>query len=133
MNPCTSKSLTPVSLTPVLKKKRVSHTVSFKIDVCDYFTTYANASVAGCSRFFHITQKQVRYFRKNEAFYRAIKNRRLRRNCIRPEQVRLRAKYSDQEKAVFTWFLTRRHEGMRIINDFLIILKHHQFKNIFIH
>lgn len=127
MNPCTSKSLTPV-----VKKKRISHTVSFKIDVCDYFTTYANATVAGCSRFFHITQKQVRYFRKREVFYRAIKNRRNRRNCIRPEQVRLRAQYSDQESAVFTWFLMRRHEGLSTIDVFFYFLKHHHFKIILI-
>jgi len=50
MKPCTSKSLTPVSVTPVLKK-RVSHTVSFKIDVCDYFTPCA----ISLDELFHLT------------------------------------------------------------------------------
>ena len=91
--------------------RRISHTIAFKLDVCSYFTTVPNATVTGASRFFNITRKQVRYFRKNEENYRAMNTRRQRRNVIRPDQIRMRAMYPEQEAKVFNWFCGSRLDG----------------------
>jgi hypothetical protein len=71
------------------RKTRTTHSISFKIDVCEYWRRIPNPTVAGCARHYAITEKQVRYFRRNEELYRSIKNRRMRRTAIRPEQIRM--------------------------------------------
>ena len=95
-------------------KRRVTHTVSFKLDVCNYFINVPNATVTGAARFFNITRKQVRYFRKNVDSYRLLSNRRLKRNGIRADKIRTRAKYAEEEGRVFKWFMESRSEGKSI-------------------
>jgi hypothetical protein len=120
--PCTSASacaLTPLNAmndnpADPRRKTRTTHSISFKIDVCEYWRRIPNPTIAGCARHYAITEKQVRYFRRNEEFYRSVKNRRMRRTAIRPEQIRMRAKYSDQEQRVFAWFLESRAQGKNI-------------------
>ena len=97
------------------RPKRVTHTISFKLDVCQYLRQVPGATVAGCARHFHIREKQVRYFRKREDSYRSIRCRRERRNFMRPEQIRMRAMYADQEHNVFNWFLQSRADGKNIL------------------
>ena len=92
-------------------RRRESYTVSFKLDVCRYFRDFPNATVSGCARNFGLTNKQVRYFRRNEEAYRNMSTRRQRRNIIRPERVKLRAKYPDQERNVFQHFVDQRQQG----------------------
>ena len=99
---------------------RVSHTVSFKLDVCNYFEIVPNATIAGAARFYNISRKQVRYFRKHEENYRSMSTRRSRRNVIRPDQVRMRAKYSDEEGRVYKWFIETRSQGTSIRFEILL-------------
>jgi hypothetical protein len=51
------------------------------------------------------------HFRRNEEAYRNMSTRRQRRNIIRPERVKLRAKYPDQERNVFQHFVDQRQQG----------------------
>ena len=119
MNSCSSNS-------DSTQKHRITHTISFKLDVCNYFHTIKNATVSGAARYFNLTRKQVRYFRRNEEVYRSMRKRRSKRNVIQPFQIKLRAKYSDQERNVFKWFIESREAGRLISNDILRILV---FKN----
>ena len=94
----------------LLAKKRITHNISFKLDVCNYLRK-VSASVTSAANFFGISRKQVRNFRDHEELYRLIRHRRLRRNCIKPSQVRLRAKFFEQEQNLHTWFTEARHNG----------------------
>ena len=119
MNPCNpspTQSCQPTcsKSIPLIKKKRTTHSISFKIDVCTYFQRIPNPTTAGCARHYKITEKQVRYFRKRESLYRSIKTCRMRRNAFRPELLRTRAKYAHQEHQVYTWFLESRAQGKKL-------------------
>lgn len=39
-------------------KRRISYTVSFKLDVCTYLRVH-NASISACARFFGLANKQA--------------------------------------------------------------------------
>jgi hypothetical protein len=64
--PCTSASacaLTPLNAmnnNPVdpRRKTRTTHSISFKIDVCEYWRRIPNPTVAGCARHYAITEKK---------------------------------------------------------------------------
>jgi hypothetical protein len=93
------------------KKKRITHSVAFKLEVCDYMKSIPNATKSGCARFFNIQRKQVSYFMKHEHLYRDQSHSRIKRNVIRPAQIKMRAKYFTQEQMLFSWFLESRRDG----------------------
>ena len=93
------------------RRNRVSYSISFKLDVSNYFRDIPSATVSGAARFFNLSRKQIRYYRRNEELYRGMATRRQRRNVVRLEQIRMRAKYPDQESNVFRWFIDSRREG----------------------
>ena len=114
---CALTPLNALNVNPVFLRRntRTTHSISFKLDVCEYWRRIPNPTVAGCARHYAISEKQVRYFRKREELYRSIKNRRMRRTAIPLDRIRLRAKYSDQEHNVYIWFLETRAQGKNIL------------------
>ena len=99
------------------QKKRITHSIAFKLEVCDYMKDVPNATKSGCARFFNIQRKQVNYFLKHEHLYRDQSYARIKRNVIRPAQIKMRAKYFTQEQMLFSWFLeSRRNGNKRFLN-----------------
>ena len=93
------------------RARRITHSIEFKLEVCDYMKNIPNATRSGCSRFFNIQRKQVNYFLKHENAYRALPHPRIRRNII--GQIKLRAKYFAQEQIVFAFVLESRRNGKK--------------------
>lgn len=103
----------------VANRMRLSHTISFKLDVCNHLQS-VNGNVTQTAAFFGIRRKQVRYYKTRAEVYRWLSNKTSKKNCILKSNSRCRAKYFDQEKKLYEWLILAREDGMMVTKSLIL-------------
>ena len=95
---------------PKSSRMRNAHTISYKIDVCNYLIA-VNGNITATAKYFEIRRKQVRYYRDRHELYQSMGSKGSKKNILKVSNSRNRAKYYVQEKKLFEWLIETREEG----------------------